>query len=359
MDIYRTMIVSVAALSVAYGCGVKSGNDGGRDGRLQYTPEVNKVEVMELKRCSFMRQLTANGKLVAAGKSSLSFNTSGTVSELYVSNGQSVRAGDVLAELEQREKKLALEAAGISLEKAEIDFYDVLAGQGYQARDTASVPKDILDMAKMRSGYRSALNSYQRAAMDFERTVLKAPFAGKVADVKFRKYDNVSSGAFCMLIDDSMLDVDFSVLESEYSFVKEGLAVSVAPFTGAGVALEGHVTEINPTVDKHGLVAVRARVRNDGSLIDGMNVRVTVGRNVPDVLVVPKSAVVIRDNLEVLFRYKDGKAMWTYVHVLMSNSVSHVVTANTDRGAELNEGDMVIVSGNLNLGDGSSVEIVD
>lgn len=252
-----------------------------------------------------------------------------------------------------------MEAAGISLEKAEIDFYDVLAGQGYQARDTASVPKDILDMAKMRSGYRSALNSYQRAAMDFERTVLKAPFAGKVADVKFRKYDNVSSGAFCMLIDDSMLDVDFSVLESEYSFVKEGLAVSVAPFTGAGVALEGYVTEINPTVDKYGLVAVRARVRNDGSLIDGMNVSVMVGRNVPDVLVVPKSAVVIRDNLEVLFRYKDGKAMWTYVHVLMSNSVSHVVTANTDRGAELNEGDMVIVSGNLNLGDGSSVEIVD
>ena len=51
----------------------------------------------------------------------LSFNTSGVVSELYVSDGQSVRAGDVLARLDPMEKKLALESAGIALEKAEID----------------------------------------------------------------------------------------------------------------------------------------------------------------------------------------------------------------------------------------------
>ena len=31
------------------------------------------------------------------------------------------------------------------------------------------------------------------------------------------------------------------------------------------------------------------------------------------------------------------------------------MTANTDRGATLNEGDEIIVSGNLNLADGSTV----
>lgn len=359
MDV-RRMIMGAAVLAVILaGCKGKTAGDEGRDRKLQYTPEVNKVEVLELKRCDFMRQLIANGKLSASLKSALSFNTSGVVSELYVSDGQSVRAGDVLARLDPMEKKLALESAGIALEKAEIDFYDVLAGQGYRAKDTLSVPADVLKMAKMRSGYRSALNSYERASLDFGRTVLKAPFSGKVADVKFRKYDNVSSGAFCTLIDDSRLDVYFSVLESEYHFLKTGLEVSVTPFTGDGKVLKGSITEINPTVDKHGLVAVRARVYNDGSLIDGMNVKVIVGRTVQDVLVVPKSSVVIRDNQEVLFRYRDGKAMWTYVHVLMSNSSSHVVTANMDRGAELDEGDMIIVSGNLNLGDGSSVQITE
>ena len=78
---------------------------------------------------------------------------------------------------------------------------------------------------------------------------------------------------------------------------------------------------------------------------------------VADRLGVPKSAVVIRDNLEVLFRYKDGRAQWTYVHTSLANSREYVVEANTDRGAELNPGDLVIVSGNLNLADGSEVTL--
>ena len=92
-------------------------------------------------------------------------------------------------------------------------------------------------------------------------------------------------------------------------------------------------------------------------MVAKMNVKITVERTVPDMLVVPKSAVLIRDNKEVLFRYSAGKSVWTYVDILMSNTESHAVTANVDRGAELFPGDTVIISGNLNIADGSSVVI--
>ena len=59
--------------------------------------------------------------------------------------------------------------------------------------------------------------------------------------------------------------------------------------------------------------------------------------------------------VEVLFRHRGGKAEWVYVHTVNANSESFAVTANTDRGATLNEGDEIIVSGNLNLADGSTV----
>jgi hypothetical protein len=72
---------------------------------------------------------------------------------------------------------------------------------------------------------------------------------------------------------------------------------------------------------------------------------------------VKKSAVVIRDNLEVLFRYENGKALWTYVHTSLANSREYVVEANEERGATLNIGDVIITSGNLNLADGSAVKI--
>ena len=42
-----------------------------------------------------------------------------------------------------------------------------------------------------------------------------------------------------------------------------------------------------------------------------------------------------------------------------SNTTEHVIEANKDRGAEINVGDLVITSGNLNLGDNASVVIVE
>ena len=90
-----------------------------------------------------------------------------------------------------------------------------------------------------------------------------------------------------------------------------------------------------------------------------MNVRVAVRQKIAGQLVVPKSAVIIRDNLEVLFRYKEGRAQWTYVHTSLANSREYVVEANRDRSAELDPGDLIIVSGNLNLADGSEVTLTD
>ena len=338
-------------------CGNPS-SDELKDGKAVAVPEVNEVEVIALERTDFAHQLLSNGKLKAGRRASLSFGTSGVVSVLNASNGAGVSAGSIIAELDRPDLKLSLEAARIALEKAELELYDVLAGQGYAAKDTASVPDNILAMAKMRSGYTSAKNSLARATLDYEGAILKAPYSGKVADLKLKEYEMTTAEPFCTVIDDISLDVDFPVMESEYAFLEKGLQVRVIPFANPSKSVTGKVSEINPSVDKNGQIAVRATVRNDGSLIDGMNVKVIVERLLPGQLVVPRSAVVVRDNLDVLFTCTDdGVARWTYVDIIRSNGDSHVVAANADRGAKLGEGDKVIVKGNLNLADGSKVRI--
>ena len=252
--------------------------------------------------------------------------------------------------------KLSQESSRLSLQKAELDLYDYLVGQGYSAGDTTSVPADLLAMAKMKSGYSAAKNDFARSSYEIAGTVLHAPFSGRVADIKQKPFDQSPSGTFCTIVDDSVLEVDFSVMESEYSFLSVGLPVRIRPFADETKEYSGKVTAINPLVDEKGQISVTAQVRNDGSLIDGMNVRVIVERMIPGQLVVPRSAVVIRDNLDVLFTCTDdGKAHWTYVTILYSNGESYVVEANKDRNAELNEGDQVIVSGNLNLADNTDV----
>ena len=148
------------------------------------------------------------------------------------------------------------------------------------------------------------------------------------------------------------------VNDKEYiDALQVGQAVAVTPYANLTKEVTGRITAINPTIDNNGQVQVDATIANDGTLTDGMNVKVFVRQALDNQLVVPKSAVVIRDNLEVLFRYENGTARWTYVHTSLANSKEYVVRANEERGAELKVGDIIITSGNLNLADGSEVTI--
>ena len=116
------------------------------------------------------------------------------------------------------------------------------------------------------------------------------------------------------------------------------------------------LSSYNPLIEKNGTILVKAVVKNDGKLTEGMNVKVRIKKEVKKQLVVPKSAVVLRDNQEVLFKVVAGKAYWTYIQTTLENSSSYAVIAHPDKSsATLNPGDTVIVSGNLNLAHDSEV----
>lgn len=352
----KRIIVSICSAVLLAACAGNTGNDSG-DSRLKYSPEVNEVEVIPLKRDIFPMQLVANGKLAAARSSALYFSESGVIRQIRVSNGSYVQAGAILAVLDDSSQRLAMESARIDLTRARLDYLDALAGMGYSAADTLTLSGEILDLAAIRSGYNAAKNNFARAAAALDGTALRAPYSGKVADITLKEWDRTTSEPFCKLVNDNTFDVTFSALESEYPFLEKGQKVYVTAFSQDGLRSVGRISAINPTIDRNGQISVTASIPGNGRLLDGMNVKVTVEREIPAQLVVPKRAVVIRDNMEVLFRYKDGRAEWVYVNTLRSNSESYTVQANADRGAELHEGDLVIVSGNLNLADGSSVTL--
>lgn len=325
--------------------------------RQVFVAQTNPVEIMVLKKRDFHKQIVSNGKLGARRKAALEFQTPGWLAAIHVSNGSQVRQGEVLAALDTRDAKLQLESARLAFSKARLDLADRLLDFGYGPEtDTASIPRETMRIVYLRSGYTEARHALESAELAFQRSSLVAPFAGKVADIKLKTHEQVS-GPFCTLIDDAVFNVLFSVLETEAPLIGVGQPVKVHSFNDPEHVVAGRITQINPTVDANGQIQVTAQIPGNGRMMDGMNVRIFAEKVVPGQLVVPKSAVVIRDNLEVLFRYAGGKSVWTYVHVTASNSTEHVVVANSDRGAELSVGDTIIVSGNLNLGDNTSVEI--
>ncbi|CAN5768243.1 efflux RND transporter periplasmic adaptor subunit [soil metagenome] len=347
------LFITLAAL---HGCNPSKSENVPTEKRA-FIPQQNLVDTLVLRTTAFKKEIVSNGKLKALRKSELRFRISGQLQELRVHNGDLLKNGAVIAVLDPFEYRQRLDQAETNLRNAHIELRDVLMMQGYREADSLKVPSTVYEGASVRSGYTAARRDLVTARHDLSATVLKAPFSGKVANIKQKAYEQVSPGeVFCTLIDDSEFEVEFHLVESEIKEVSQGDEVKIIPYA-LEKTFRGHVSTINPLIDENGLLLVRARVKNPGALMEGMNVKVLVENEVPAKLVVPKQAVVLRQNQEVLFKYVKGKAFWTYVQTGQENSTSYTVAAHPEKGGTLVAGDTVIVSGNLNLAHESEVVI--
>jgi hypothetical protein len=143
------------------------------------------------------------------------------------------------------------------------------------------------------------------------------------------------------------------ILENELSLVNTGDGVMISPYAFNGSLTEGRITEINPVVDKNGMVRIKAIANaSKEKLYDGMNVKIRIRKLVSKQLIIPKEALVLRTGKKVVFTLKGGKALWNYVQTGMENSESYVITDG------LSERDSVIYQGNINLAHESPVKIL-
>jgi len=313
------------------------------------------VDTMSLRLSQFCKQVVCNGRLRAKVKSDLNFKTQGLTVKIFVKDGQCVNKGALIASLDKRERTREVEKAENELERARVELIDKIIGLGFDA-DMKNVPEDVMKRAEVTSGYYTARYQLQAAKAALDDCNLYAPFSGRIADLEGRPFQN--NDKICTLIDDSQFEIEFSVLEAELANVKIGQAVRVSPFIEETKSYTGTVTGINPIVDDKGLVKIKARMNNTGgSLIDGMNVKIIIEQNVNNMFVVPKDAVVERDGYDVIFIYKDGHAVWTYVDIVYSNIASYAITGCRAKETSIHEGDIVITSGNLNLADGTEVKL--
>lgn len=328
-------------------------------GKRPFVAKAETVDTIILKLAVFNKELVSNGKLKANRKSELRFNVNGQLNSIKVKNGQEISKGDIIASIEPFQYQQNLEQAKINVRRTYLELQNMLVGQGYDLKnDSASIPASVYENMAIRSGYLVALKDLKTAEYNLNHSILKAPFKGKIADLRYKEFDHISSvEAFCTLIDDSVFDVEFSIIESEIKDIALLEKAMVKPFA-LDRGFTGIISEINPLVNEKGLVTVKAEIANPGMLMEGMNAEVLIQKEAPDKLIVPKSAVVLRQNQEVLFKYVNGKAFWTYVKIELENSNSYAVIAEPTKGGVLNPGDTIVVSGNLNLAHESEVRII-
>jgi RND family efflux transporter MFP subunit len=276
------------------------------------------------------------------------------IAKIFVKNGSQVQKGQKIAELDTYSLQNRLNQAKDALERSRLEYQDVLIGQGYKLDNPEAVPEEIMQLAKVKSGYNSAQTQFDMATYDLEKATLVAPISGVVANL-FAKPHTLSSPSevFCNIIDTRSLEVEFTVLENELGFIKMGDNVKIAPFSIPDLIVNGRVTEINPWVNENGMVQIKASVGYHARLVEGMNVRVSTFRSAGKQWVIPKTAVVLRTGKQVVFTVVDGKAIWNYVDTGLENATQYTITGET-----LKEGDQIVVTGNINLAHESPVETI-
>lgn len=313
----------------------------------EFIDEVIAIDTASARYGTFRKELISNGKLQAWKESQLRFKLEGEIIEIFVRNGQFVNQGDTLAKLYPFTQENKLVQAQRTLEKAELDMQDALLSFGYQwqQRDSIEIPENILRMARAKSGYDQALTDLEVAEHEYHLLWLTAPYDGVIANLEAKPYNMTADyDPFCHLINNHRFEVEFSVLEAEIQALNKGQSVTVSPFALPSQSYTGTVNEINPLVDEHGMIKVKAIVNNQGrNLLSGMNVKVMLQNKVPGQLIVPKSAVVLRQGREVIFTYQNDTAYWNYVQVGLENSSQYTVNEGLNREA------IVITEGNLNL----------
>ncbi len=313
------------------------------------------VTAVTLKTVDFEHELVSNGKISARTVAELKFQTSETIAQIFVKNGSRVSQGQRIAILDTYSINNRLEQAKDALDRSRLEMQDVLIGQGYKLDSLGAVPADVMQLARVKSGFNTAQTQFNMATHDLQRATLSAPIGGVIANL-FAKPHTLSSPSevFCNIIDTRTLEVQFTVLENELGFIDIGDNMKIVPFSMPELEVNGRVSEINPWVNENGMVQVKATVNYHARLVEGMNVRVSTFRSAGKQWVVPKTAVVLRTGKQVVFTVVDGRAIWNYVQTGLENATEYTITSET-----LKEGDQIIVSGNINLAHESPVKVAE
>ena len=256
------------------------------------------VEITEARPRDLPATFATTGSLEAKRQVELVAKAQGQVTRLLVEEGDQVKEGDVLAELDPREEKILFEQAEVSVETAQREYERL---KSLAAHDLTSA-KD-LDAAAERA--ERAVYDRDLAQVRLDDKIIRAPFSGQVTVRHIDLGQTVAPGGRLFgLADTSPLEVTLFLPEEVVKDLEPGQPVQITPDVDPDAVLEGTVDRIAPVVDPAtSTVKVTLHVADDaGRARVGSFVRARITTDVRhDVLAVPKKSLVAEAGATYLF----------------------------------------------------------
>ena len=261
------------------------------------------VTTTEVKQDTWQPTLTAVGSVAAVQGVMLSAEMSGAVKNIAFESGATVRAGDLLVELDSSVEQAQLRSAMASADLARLNLERARELRGKKMMSQAD-----LDSAEAQAKQANAQIDNIRAVI--AKKTIRAPFAGRTGIRQVNLGQFLDNGAAIVTL--QSLDpvyVDFALPQQNLARLSVGMAVRVTTDAFPGQSFEGKLTAINSEVDAVTRnVRLQATLATDGRLRPGMYVNVAaVLPETERVLMIPATAVLYAPYGDSVFVVEDKK----------------------------------------------------
>ena len=306
------------------------------------------VEVAEVERRQISTFIETNGTLEAENEVDIVARVAAPIASLETEEGRRVRAGQVLARLEEEELRADLEIARVALEEARLAYE-----RARKLEESQLISPEAYEQALTR--FETAKARFEGAEIQLGYTVVRAPFSGLIVARYVDRAQQVAVNTpLFRLSDFDPLLAPIQVPERELPKLAIGQRAYLTVEAYPGRRFSARVLRISPVVDAAtGTVKVTLEVDAEDTLRPGMFARVFVETATrPEALVIPKAALSLESIGDTVYVAADGKAHRREVE--LGYREGDFVEAVSGVAA----GERVVVVGQDGLSDGTPVRIL-
>ena len=323
------------------------------------------VKTQPVSEQSFHDQISLVGRTSAKITSSIVSEVSGRVDKIDASEGIGVKAGQPLLTIDSERLSLALQAKEAETEQArlrsELAHKDRQRAQ--QLHDQKLISATGLDSAItwdaiQTAQYRQLDAERARLNLDFENSVIRAPYSGHTGRRLIDVGDWVNPGQPVFeMVDLSSIKIIVDLPEKYFGHLRIGSSVDITVSNGTSTILKGRVSGISPNAsqDTHTFPIIIEADNSGGRLGGGMLVRTTLSLNEQFTsLAVSKDAIVRQGDKTMVYTVNEGKA--TPIPVTITSTDGQILAVESQM---LQIGMQVVVRGNERIYPGATVTTGD
>ncbi len=340
-----TYVILLTALITA-SCGKK------QEAKKAEAEETLTVEVQPVSRKSLSEPIIASGVLSSKSEMKLAFKTGGMIRRVYVQEGQFVKEGQLLAELDLSEIDAQVRQAKLGLEKSERDLERVKKLYA----DEATTLTNVQDAT---TGFDVAKQNVQVAEFNQKLSRIYAPTSGRILRKISEQGELITpfAPAFILGTGESAYIVNVGLADRDVVKVKIGDVATVYLDAYPNESFQARITQIAQTVNPAtGTFEAELQIQPNGrKLISGFvaKAEISTGKGA-STLAVPIEALVEADkNTAFVYIYNTSNQTVNKVPVSIGNIFGNHVSIISG----INEGTQIVTKGANFLSDKSKVKV--